>query len=259
MASRGWALVTGASVGIGRELAKLAAADGYDLILVARDADALDALSKELPTAAIWFALDLATPDGPELLAQAIESRGIVPELLVNNAGVGAWGLSRDLPLSAELTMVDLNVRALLFLTKRFLPAFIARRRGRILNVASTAAFQPGPYMAVYYATKAFVLHYSEALAHELSGRGVTVTTLCPGPTRSAFQERAGMQRSSLFVGGLLSIATAESVAAAGYRGALAGKRLVVPGLINRILVFSVRFAPRRVATAIAAFVARPA
>ena len=135
----------------------------------------------------------------------------------------------------------------------------VARGSGRILNMASTAAFQPGPWMAAYYASKAYVLHYSEALSHELDGTGVTVTALCPGPTQSSFHERAGSRRSTLVVGGLLPVAESAFVARAGYRGARLGRRLVVPGLVNTLAVFLVRCVPRRMATAIAAWVARPA
>jgi short-subunit dehydrogenase len=257
-----WALVTGASQGIGRDVARLAADDFSGLVLSGRDELALEALQVELARPGLEIRVvvaDLATDAGVDHLLAATLEAGIIPELLVNNAGLGAWGLSAELAPSREEEILAVNVRALTRLTRAFLPAFQARGRGRILNVASTAAFQAGPRMAVYYASKAYVLHYSEALAYELKESGVTVTVLCPGPTHSRFHDRAGTQRSTLVVGGLLPVADSFPVARAGYRGALRGKRLVIPGIINRIAVFAVRFAPRRLATAVVAFVARPA
>jgi short-subunit dehydrogenase len=253
---RPWALVTGASSGIGLELARLAAADGHDLVLIARRRDALEALAAELRArhgcASLVLPMDLAPRAAADEVAAALASRGIVPALLVNNAGVGAWGLHRDLPLEAEQELLDLNVVTATRLVKRLLPGMLARGSGRILNVASTAAFQPGPWMAVYYASKAYLLHYSEALAHELAGSGVTVTALCPGPTPSGFQSRAGMRASAL-LRGLLPATSAAFVARVGYRAARRGRRVAIPGLLNRLLVQALRFTPRRLATAVAA------
>lgn len=257
-----WALITGASHGIGRDVARLAAVDVSGLLLTGRDAGALTALAAELARPGLivhTHVADLATAEGVEDLLQWVQGLGIVPDLLVNNAGLGAWGLSRDLPAGSEEAIVSVNVWALTRLTQAFQAAMVSRGSGRILNVASTAAFQPGPRMAAYYASKAYVLHYSEALSHELTGTGVTVTTLCPGPTHSNFHERAGTRRSTLVSGRLLPVATSEAVARAGYRGALQGRRLVVPGLLNAVAVQLVRFAPRRLATAIAAWIGRPA
>ena len=256
-----WALITGASHGIGRDVARLAAVDFSGLVLAGRDEAALQSLADEIarPGLSVQIvASDLGTDAGVEaLLARTHEVAG-VPDLLVNNAGFGAWGLSRELPEGAEEAQVRVNVLALTRLTGAFQGAMVARGSGRILNVASTAAFQPGPRLAAYYASKAYVLHYSEALAHELAGTGVTVTTLCPGPTRSRFHERAGTARSGL-VSGLLPVASSATVARAGYQGALQGRRLVIPGLLNRLAAGSVGFLPRRVVTALSAFMARPA
>lgn len=256
-----WALVTGASHGIGRDVARLAADDFSGLLLTGRDGAALAALAAELGRPGLsvrTLVADLSSDEGCRAVLDASLGAGIVPDLLVNNAGVGAWGLSLDLSWAQEEAILDVNVRALTRLTRAFVAPMVERGSGRILNVASTAAFQAGPRMAVYYASKAYVLHYSEALTHELAGSGVTVTVLCPGPTRSRFHERAGSERSSLVVGGLLPLADTEPVARAGYRGALAGRRLVIPGVINRLAVFAVRLGPRRWVTAVAGFLARP-
>ncbi len=261
-AAKGWALITGASGGIGREFARLAAADGYDLILVARSAPALGALATELgtrhPIEVLPIPLDLARRESAAELIARLAARAIVPEILINNAGVGSYGLQRDTRLEDELALIELNIGTLTRLTKRLLPEFLARGSGRILNVASTAAFQPGPYMAAYYASKAYVLSYSEALAWEVRGSGVTVTTLCPGPTATGFQARAGMRRPKAIAGGLVPIAEAAPVARAGYRAMLAGKGLVIPGPTNRLLVESLRVMPRRLATAGVAWISRP-
>jgi len=257
-----WALITGASHGIGRGVARLAAVDVSGLLLTGRDEGALRAVAAEFARPGLQvevLAADLATPEGVQAVIDWTRSFDVIPDLLVNNAGLGAWGLSRELPPEAEATIVKVNVLALTRLTQAFQAAMVARGSGRILNIASTAAFQPGPWMAAYYASKAYVLHYSEALSHELDGTGVTVTALCPGPTQSSFHERAGSRRSALFVGGLLPVADSAFVARCGYRGALLGRRLVVPGLVNTLAVFLVRWVPRRMATAIAAWVARPA
>jgi uncharacterized protein len=257
-----WALVTGASGGIGAEFARLAAADGYHLALVARSAAPLAALAAELGARhgveALPIVLDLARRGAIEALLQPLAARAIVPELLINNAGVGLYGLHAETPLADELALIELNVVALVELTKRLLPALLARGRGRILNVASTAAFQPGPYMSVYYASKAFVLSYSEALAYELRGSGISVTALCPGPTVSGFQAGARMRRALVIMGGLIPLGEPRAVARAGYQGLLAGRGVVIPGLVNRLLVASLRLTPRRLATASVAFVSRP-
>jgi short-subunit dehydrogenase len=247
------ALVTGASSGIGLELASLAARDRHDLVLVARRRERLESigrgLAEEFGIRAIVLDSDLADPSVPETLAREVSERGIAVDVLVNNAGFGLWGFFAETALERELEMIDVNVAALTALAKLFLPGMIARRSGRILNVASTAAFQPGPLMAVYYATKAYVLSFSEALASETAGTGVTVTALCPGPTATGFQESAGMGPVPLFNPALLT--KTSDVARAGWNGMKRGKRIVIPGFTNRILVQSERLAPRRLVTAI--------
>jgi short-subunit dehydrogenase len=247
------ALVTGASSGIGLELATVFARGRNDVVLVARGRERLEAiargLAEEFGVQATVLAADLARPEAPEELARELSSRGLVVDVLVNNAGFGLHGPFAATPLEAALAMIQVNVTALTHLTGLLLPGMLGRRRGRILNVASTAAFQPGPLMAVYYATKAYVLSFSEALASETAGTGVTVTALCPGPTITEFQKRAGIERTALFTGPL--VMDAPSVALAGYRGLLRGDPLVVPGLGNRALVQALRVAPRRLVTAI--------
>ena len=245
------ALITGASGGIGLELARLFAAGGYDLVLVARSADKLEELAGELRKhggAARVLAKDLASPESPEEVFRELEAAGVAVDVLVNNAGFATYGPFAETDLGRELEELQLNVATLTHLTKKLLPGMLARRRGGVLNVASTAGFQPGPLMAVYYATKAYVISFSEALAEELSGTGVTVSVLCPGPTATGFQRRAGMEASKLF-SGLLRVADAAAVARAGYEGFRAGKRIVIPGLINKVGVQSIRVSPRALAT----------
>ena len=232
------ALVTGASSGIGRDLARLLAADGYDVVLVARRADALEALAAELGGARV-LAADLADPAAPAKLAAEVPD----VDVLVNNAGVGDYGPFAEADLAKTLGMLQLNVAALTELTRRYLPGMLKRGNGRVLNLASTAAFQPGPLMAVYYATKAYVLSFSEAVAEEVRGQGVTVTALCPGPTASGFQAGAGMEESRLVKGRRLP--TSEQVARAGYRAMRRGRVVAVVGVGNRVLAASVRLSPR--------------
>lgn len=242
------ALITGASAGIGLELAKRFAAAGHALILTARRADELNKIAAQLKAAhridVHVFPLDLGAADGPKQLHEQVTAAGLTVDVLVNNAGFGTLGPFLDTELEKELAMIRLNVSALVDLCGRFVPAMKARGRGRVLNVASTAAFQPGPYMAIYYATKAFVLSFSEALWDELNGSGVTVTCLCPGPTKTEFADRAGMNETNLFSGP--NVMTVQAVCDAAFKGIMMGKRLVVPGFVNKLLVFAVRFAPRR-------------
>jgi short-subunit dehydrogenase len=245
------AVVTGASVGIGRELARILATHGHALALVARDASRLDQLASELTQSfgvtARAIPLDLTEPEAPETLMAELGGEGTEVEILINNAGFGMFGPFARTPLDATASMIQLNITALTCLTRLVLPGMVGRGRGRIMNVASTAAFQPGPLMSVYYASKAYVLHFSEALADELRDTGVTVTALCPGPTRTEFQSRAQMQDSGLLQGPLLM--DAETVARIGYAGMIKGKRVVIPGLGNRLLALGPRIAPRRLVT----------
>ena len=248
------ALVTGASSGIGREITKLLAQDGYDLVLVARGAGKLEELARDL-TADSHVRVqvlpkDLADPDAPAAIAAALAAAGVAIDVLVNNAGFGVYGPFAETSGAEELELLRVNVLAPTDLTKRFLPGMLSRRRGAILNVASTAAFQPGPLMAVYYASKAYLLSFSEALANELAGSGVTVTALCPGPTITNFQKKAGMETTRLFSSPL--VMDARRVALAGIAGMKRGQSIVVPGILNKLLVQSVRLSPRRLVTRVA-------
>jgi len=253
------ALVTGASGGIGKAIAECFARDGHDVIVTARGTAALDAI------AADWRArhgvqvtaigADLAQEGAAQRLFERVGATGIAIDFLVNNAGVGLFGEFMDLRLEDELAMMTLNMTSLTVLTKRFLPE-VMTRRGRIMNLASTASFQPGPYMAVYYATKAFVLSFSEALASELACTGTTVTAFCPGPTQSGFQDKASMHASGLVKGKRLP--TAERVGAEGYAAMMAGRRVFIPGLVNKALAASVRVSPRNVVTRVVKAMSAP-
>jgi uncharacterized protein len=244
------ALVTGASGGIGEELARLFAADGHDLVLVARTREKLERLAGELKekhgVSARVLAADLARADSPREIFAELHSASVAVDALVNNAGFGSYGLFAEIDLQPELDLLQVNVVALTHLTKLFLPGMLARRRGYVMNVASTAAFQPGPLMAVYYASKAYVLSLSEALANECEGTGVRISALCPGPTETGFVAAAGMGDSKLFD---RSAMDARTVAEAGYRGLLAGKAVVIPGLRNNLLARSIGLFPRGLVT----------
>ena len=241
------ALITGASSGLGLEFAELFARDGWRPVLVARSGDKLHALAADLTTRygveAVAIPLDLAQAGSAERLFDEVERRQIAVDALVNNAGFATFGLFAETSLGEEREELQLNVVTLTELTKLFLKPMLARNRGRIMNVSSSAAFQPGPFMAVYYATKAYVLSFSEALSAELEGTGVSVTCLCPGPTESGFQDRANMGASGLFK--TLRVSKAASVARAGYRAMMRGKRLVIPGRMNQIVAFLPRLSPR--------------
>jgi hypothetical protein len=191
---------------------------------------------------------DLSRPGMPHLIFAEIKRRGLTIDILINNAGYGASGAFADSNLQNELEMIELNIAALTTLTKLALPGMLQRRWGKIMNVASTAGFQPGPRMAVYYATKAYVIMFSEAIANELKGSGVTVTCLCPGATSTNFAQRAGMEHSRLFrLGAMHSI----DVARMGYKGMMRGRTMVIPGWLNKTLAMSVRFSPRKLVTSI--------
>jgi short-subunit dehydrogenase len=250
----GTALITGASSGLGAEYARLFAADKHGLVLVARRKDRLEALAGELRPAhgvrVEVVSMDLATPDGPARLFEEVGRLGLQVDFLVNNAGFGASGAFADLELSRELEMIQVNITSLVVLTRSFLPAMIARRSGRILNIGSTAGFPPGPFMAVYYASKAFVNSFTEALWYELKGTGVSATVSCPGATATEFAEVAGNSRSLLF---RLGAANPKTVAAQGYRAMMKGKPMVIHGFKNKLTVQSLRLSPRAVARAVAA------
>jgi short-subunit dehydrogenase len=245
---RGWALVTGASGGLGEDMARLLAARGFPLILTARSGDRLERLAAELADAhgvqVRVLPEDLARPGAARGLAERVEALGTPVEVLVNNAGFGQRGPYPELDGEDELEMMRLNMEAVTVLTRRILPRMLQRGYGRILNVASTAAFLPGPLMTVYYATKAYVLSYSEALAEELRESGVSVTCLCPGPTRTGFHRRASLGHSRLLALGLME---SEEVARAGVDGLFREKGLVVPGLYNKLTTLLPRILPRKI------------
>jgi uncharacterized protein len=250
-------LITGASGGIGYELAKLFARDRHNLVLVARSADKLAEVAAELQTNGVnvkVVALDLAEPPAPRFLFDQLQRENIAVDILINNAGFGAFGEFAQMHENEILGQIGLNISALTELTRLFLLPMIARRSGRILNVASTAGFQPGPFMAVYYATKAYVISFSEAITNELHDSGVTVTCFCPGATRTGFAKRAGIEKSRLFKS--MVAMSAEKVALDGYRAVMEGRGLVISGALNWIVAESTRFAPRKMVTAISRWIA---
>jgi uncharacterized protein len=247
--SKSTALVTGASSGIGLELARSLAASGHDLILVARSEAELNRIAAELRAAhAVKVQVeiaDLAQPGAGRSLAQRIEASGTAVDLLINNAGFGLSGALAENDPERVSGMIAVNIAALTDLTRAFLPAMLARRRGGVLNVASTAAFQPGPLMAVYYASKAYVLSFSEALWEECRGTGVQVSCLCPGPTVTNFGVRADMTKTLLFSGGLMPKMDAAGVARAGLDGLKNNQRVVVPGIVNALIAASAPLTPK--------------
>jgi uncharacterized protein len=246
------ALITGTSEGIGTELARIFAAEGHRVALVARRgeklrelADVLVAKGAPLP---LVIPCDLGDPKAGDIIASALRAADVEPEYIVNNAGFGLFGDAAELSLAAQLDMIAVNIRALTELSLRFSES-LRRHRGGVLNVASVAGFLPGPRSAVYYATKAYVLSFSEALYREMKPHGVRVTALCPGPVETGFQRRAGFMPGGGSRSALL-MQDAPYVAEAGYRGLMAGRRLVVPGLGNRILTLVLRVIPRGVVAA---------
>jgi short-subunit dehydrogenase len=249
------ALLTGASSGIGRELAHRFAAGGYDLVLVARSAGALERLAadlaREFRVTATAIACDLAQPNAGRELARTLDQRGVAIDVLVNNAGFGATGPFAETSTDTQVGMVDVNVRALVELTHALWPRMLRNNRGGVLNVASTAAFQPGPFMAVYCASKAFVLSFTEALWEEARGTGVHVSCLCPGYTESAFHARAGTDKVRLARGRAMP---AAQVAEAGYRALQANRRVRITGLANTFMARSAAITPHALVLRIARF-----
>lgn len=241
------ALITGASNGIGLELAKIHASKGDDLVLVARNIKRLDELKAEIQKqykVNIYnINKDLSLPDAAQEVYDETKKQNIRIDYLINNAGFGDFGMFTETDWNKELQMINLNITALTQFTKLFLKDMVQRRSGRIMNVASTAAFQSGPTMAVYFATKAYVLSFSEAIANEVSNQGVTVTILCPGATESGFQAAAAMEESGLVKGRKLP--TSKEVAEYGYAAMMKGKTVAIHGLMNYIMANSVRFVPR--------------
>jgi len=252
------ALVTGASSGIGAAFARALRARGERLVLVARRADRLEALVRELggEGQATAIALDLAARDGGARLEEELSRRGLSVDLLVNNAGVGDTGRLHEEPLDRLLGMVDLNARAMLELTRRFLPGMIQRRRGRIINVISTSAFQPIPFFAVYAASKSFGLSFTEALSNELKGTGVQIQALCPGLTATEFQQVAHTENVPF---NKTASMTPEQVVNVSLRGLDRGQLLVIPGLSNRLVAFVQRFVPRALVRHVSGELFRPA
>ncbi len=247
------ALITGASSGIGRALAQQFAAHGYEVILVARSAAGLDDVARTLagprratggadaPSVRVVTA-DLSKTGSAAQLVEQLRRDGIRVDVVVNNAGFGLQGKFAELPFDQQIEMIQLNVVTLTELTRLLLPGMLERGTGGVLNVASTAAFQPGPLMSVYYATKAFVLSFTEGIAEEVAGSGVKVTCLCPGPTETAFADRAGMRSTNLFKAGAMNV---EQVGREGFEGWNSGKVLVIPGSANRRATLVVRLSPR--------------
>ena len=251
-------LITGGSAGIGLELARLFARDNWKLVLLARHRQSLlevsEQLSHEFGIQSQIIVADLSHPHAVEEAYSQLQERQTSIQCLVNNAGFGANGDVDELPLELQLDMIQTNVTALVELTQRLLPQLMYFR-GKVLNVASTAAFQPGPHMAIYYATKAFVLSFSEAIAEELAPKGVHVSTLCPGPVPTGFQERAGIKETKLVKGPMTL--PADEVARIGYEGLMKGKRLIIAGTLNRVMVQSLRFSPRRLVTKVSGALAK--
>jgi len=239
------AIITGASAGIGAELARVFARNGHALVLVARRAERLSSLANEISAtgqpAPLVLPIDLALPDATARISDALSARALAPQYVVNNAGFGLIGSAAALDRGEQLAMIDLNIRTLTELSLAYVDS-LARTRGGLLNVASVAGFLPGPGMAVYYATKAYVLSFSEALHRELAPQGVRVTCLCPGPVETEFGARAGSveERPS----GILTVSAAR-VAEAGYRGLMRGQRVVMPGIGNKLVTLLTRITPR--------------
>lgn len=248
MADAKTALITGASSGIGLELAKIFASKGINLIIVSRNVIELAKLGTELTAKynniyVEELEKDLSIPGAAEEVFDYVNSQGFTVDYLVNNAGFGDSGLFYKSDWKKQEKMINLNMLALTHLTRLFLPKMVKNKFGKILNLASTAGFQPGPLMSVYYATKAYVISFSEAIANELEGTGVTVTTLCPGPTKTGFQKTANVERTNLNNGKKLP--TAKEVAEFGYKEMMKGKKIAIHGLRNKELAFLSHYAPK--------------
>jgi short-subunit dehydrogenase len=249
-------LITGASSGIGADLAECAAADQFDLVLVARRVSALTEVAqrceRKYGVKVIIIHSDLGDPTAARVLVAELRARKLDIHTLINNAGFGANGSVAQLSSEVQLNMIQVNVTTLTDLTRRLLPAMLERGTGAVMNVASTAAFLPGPGMAVYYASKAYVLSFTEALAEELRGTGINVSALCPGPTATEFAAASGMSATKLMKQRAIMMSSAD-VARIGWDGLLRGKRVVLPGVQNKLLIQSLRMAPRAIAARISA------
>jgi short-subunit dehydrogenase len=253
MKNTSWAIVTGASSGIGKEFAHIFAEHQVNLVIAARNENALVSLADELSAKhkikVFIFPGDLSQQSIVVDLVKFVDDQGVDPEYVINNAGFGDYGHFTDTHWAKEEKMIDLNMKTLTYLTKTYVVSMKQRGSGKIVNVASGAAFQPGPLMAIYFATKAYVLHFSEAIAQELSGTGVTVTTLCPGPTESNFWKAAGKHSGVSFVPGRMP--TSRVVAEYGYEAMMRGDRVAIQGWRNRLLAFLIRFVPRNIVSKI--------
>lgn len=240
-------LITGASSGIGRELAGLFARDGFGLVLVARDKERLEKLAdkfrEQYGTATKVIAKDLSRPDVPGEIYAELKQDDIPVDILVNNAGFNVYGSFFEADLAKTVEMIQVNLASLTLLTGLFLPDMVKRGDGKVLNIGSTGSFAPGPFNAVYCATKAYVLSFTEAIAQELQGTGVTAMALCPGATKTEFAQRAGMEDTRIFLAGVMDV---NEVAECGYRSLEEGRSTVtVPGIMNKLTVASLRFSPR--------------
>lgn len=248
------ALITGASSGIGYEIAKILAHKGYHLVLVANHEATLTRVAEELTkTYNITIRSvpkDLSSPSAAQELFDTLDQASIEIDILINNAGVGLYGSFLENDLNTELKMMQLNMLTLTSLTKLFVKKMLKKGKGKILNVASTVAFQSGPLMSVYYASKGYVLLFSEAIANELQGSGVTLSVLCPGPTRTEFQKRSKLGSSRLMSSKLFAWMNmdAQKVAEIAYEGLIRNKTIIIPGFKNRLLVFSMKLLPRKLA-----------
>jgi uncharacterized protein len=250
--SKGTVLITGASSGIGYKFAERFAKDKYNIVVIARSEDKLKSLKEKLESlygiTVYSYTKDLSIQEEVNDLYQQLQNENIEVDILINNAGFGLYGEFVQTDLDEELNMIDLNIKTLTQLTKLIVKDMVKRNKGKILNVSSTAAFQPGPLMAVYYATKAYVLSFTEALENELKGTNVTVSVLCPGPTATNFTSRAKLGESKLFNRGVMNV---DDVVRIGYDEFMKGKTLIIPGFKNRFLANSVRFLPRKVVTSV--------
>jgi short-subunit dehydrogenase len=249
------ALITGGSKGLGFELASQFAQDGYDLVLVARNEDELALKAKILTDRysihTEIIQADLSEISSIEFISETLKTRNIFPDVLVNNAGFGLHGFFPSLDLKKQIDMINVNISAIVGLTRILLPGMIKRKSGGILNIASTAAFYPGPMMSVYYASKTFVLYFSEALREEVHACGISVSTLCPGPTETNFEKRSGMGNTLLVKRKFISMMSAQKVASIGFKGFKAKIRVIIPGVRNKIGTILARFIPRSITSKI--------
>lgn len=251
------ALITGASTGIGYEFAHILAAEGFNVALVARDLERLKNVATELKQKygreAKVIAADLSRPEAPQLIFEQLQRENFLVSVLINNAGAGVYGPMAESDLDKDLAILRLNMESLVALTKLFLKPMLARREGKILNVASVAAYQPTPLLGLYGATKAFVHSFSASLSIELQHTGVTVTALCPGTTETEFHKRAGLDRGKIMRHGMMKAMSARTVAEIGYRAMMRGKPIVIPGLMNRVLAGLAKCSPAMLGGKVAA------